>query len=58
MFLCREMMNMSTTRIGNEFGGRDHTTVMHACDKIERLSSENAQLQNTLETLRGMIKGR
>lgn len=58
MYLCREMLNMSTTRIGNEFGGRDHTTVMHACDKIERMASENAQLQNTLETLRGMIKGR
>lgn len=58
MYLCRELMNLSTTRIGDEFGGRDHTTVMHACNKIERMSSENAQLQNTLETLRGMIKGR
>jgi len=51
-------MNLSTTRIGDEFGGRDHTTVMHACDKIDRLASENAQVQNTLETLRAMIKGR
>jgi chromosomal replication initiator protein len=58
MYLCRELMNLSTTRIGDEFGGRDHTTVMHACGKIDRMASENAQLKNTLDTLRAMIKGR
>jgi chromosomal replication initiator protein len=58
MFLCREIMNLSTTRIGNEFGGRDHTTVMHACDKIDRMARENAQFANTLDVLRSTIKGR
>jgi chromosomal replication initiator protein len=58
MFLCREMINLSTTRIGNEFGGRDHTTVMHACKKIDRMAKENAQFSNTLDVLRAMIKGR
>ena len=34
IYICREMTNLSTTRIGAEFGGRDHSTVMHACDKV------------------------
>ena len=35
MYLCKEMMDMSLSKIGEEFGDRDHTTVIHACKKIE-----------------------
>lgn len=35
MYITREMTEYSTTEIGLEFGGRDHTTVMHGCQKIE-----------------------
>ena len=34
MYLCRELTDMSLPKIGEEFGGRDHTTVIHACDKV------------------------
>lgn len=37
MFLARDITEYSTTEIGTEFGGRDHTTVMHAHDRIESL---------------------
>ncbi|MDL2206229.1 chromosomal replication initiator protein DnaA [Eubacteriales bacterium OttesenSCG-928-N13] len=58
MYLTRDMTNLSTTRIGDAFGGRDHTTVMHACDKISDASRSNSQMIKTLETLKTMVKER
>ena len=43
MYLCRELTGMSLPRIGQVFGNRDHTTVMHACDKVQ---SRLTQAQN------------
>ena len=37
MYLSRELTNFSLLQIGENFGNRDHTTVMHACDKIKSL---------------------
>jgi chromosomal replication initiator protein len=34
MYLCRELLGATQPAIGREFGGRDHTTVIHACEKI------------------------
>lgn len=51
MYLCRELTDTSLPRIGEIFGGRDHTTVMHAHDKISRERSEDAKLNATIKEL-------
>ena len=58
MFLTREMTNLSTTRIGEAFGGRDHTTVMHGCNKISKSSRDEQQLSKTLDELKTSIRER
>jgi chromosomal replication initiator protein len=56
MFICREMTDFSTTEIGESFGGRDHTTVMHSIDKIQGLLLANPSLDSTIESLKRQIK--
>ncbi|CUH95766.1 Chromosomal replication initiator protein DnaA [Propionispora sp. 2/2-37] len=51
MYLCRELTDTSLPRIGEMFGGRDHTTVIHAHDKITRERNEDVKLSNTLKEL-------
>ena len=53
MYLTRELTQLSTTRIGDFFGGRDHTTVMHACDKIEELLQTDEEIRRAVEKLSG-----
>ena len=48
MYLSREMTDSSLPKIGEEFGGRDHTTVIHAHDKISRERSEDTKMQQTI----------
>ncbi len=50
MFLCRDLANMPFTKIGDSFGKRDHTTVMHACSKIESEIRSNSKSNNTNNT--------
>lgn len=57
MFLCREMTDMSLPKIGDDFGGRDHTTVMHACDKIKSDIDNSAELRRTIEEIKKNIIG-
>jgi chromosomal replication initiator protein len=53
MYLARELADASLTKIGDEFGGRDHTTVMHACDRIkEELAGDN----NLKEKINEVVK--
>ena len=52
MFLCRELTNFSLPKIGENFGGRDHTTVMHACDKIRTEIKKNHDLKNALNQIK------
>lgn len=56
MYLSREMLDTSLPKIGKAFGGRDHTTVMHACDKINTKLQSDQSLQNTIANLIERIK--
>jgi len=56
MYICREMTDFSTTEIGEAFGGRDHTTVMHSIDKIQGLLITDPSLDSTIENLKRQIK--
>lgn len=51
MYLIREMTECSLAQIGNEFGGRDHTTALHAYDKISNLLQTDSSLQRTIYEL-------
>jgi len=55
MFLIREETDISLLRIGAELGGRDHSTVLHACDKIARELSENDEMRREINAVREMI---
>ncbi|ADL06798.1 chromosomal replication initiator protein DnaA [Thermosediminibacter oceani] len=55
MYLCRELTDYSLPKIGEEFGGRDHTTVLHACEKISRDIQRDAQLSSLIENLKKKI---
>ena len=58
MFLCRELIGLSLPKIGDEFGGRDHTTVIHAITKIEADMIANQETKRTVEELRRNITGK
>jgi chromosomal replication initiator protein len=56
MYLCRELTETSLPRIGEIFGGRDHTTVIHAHDKISRERNEDAKLNNIIKEITKRIE--
>lgn len=56
MFLCREMTDLSLPKIGELFGNRDHTTVLHACDKISGELKVSDTLKPVLDEIRNKIK--
>ena len=56
MYLSRELTELSLPKIGDEFGGRDHTTVMHATAKIQKLMSEQRDVYNQVQQLTNTIK--
>jgi chromosomal replication initiator protein len=51
MYLCREMTNLSFPEIGRCFGGKDHSTVIHACKQIEKAKEEDFNVKTILESL-------
>ncbi len=57
MYLCREMTDMSLPKIGDMFGGRDHTTVIHAVEKIQTEMDKSPVLQATVQTMIKDLKG-
>lgn len=56
MYLSRELTDFSLPHIGNEFGGRDHTTVIHAHNKIKEKIENEADFSNKIERLTDQIK--
>ncbi len=55
MYLCRLIANMSYPQIGTEFGGRDHSTVMHACRKIEKETKEKNNTKLIVDSVKNII---
>ena len=56
MYLSRELTDSSLPKIGKEFGGRDHTTVIHATSKISRLIREDRSVYNLVQELTARVK--
>lgn len=56
MYLCRELADLSYPRIGELFGGRDHTTVIHAYEKISNFKNSNLAFQNELQEIIDILR--
>jgi chromosomal replication initiator protein len=56
MYIARDITEYSTTELGFEFGGRDHTTVMHGCQKIEERLKLDPNLESSIQSLVRTIK--
>ncbi|PIU57986.1 MAG: chromosomal replication initiator protein DnaA [Deltaproteobacteria bacterium CG07_land_8_20_14_0_80_38_7] len=56
MYLCKKLTQSSFPEVGLKFGGKDHTTVMHACKKIESLLKENSALQEDINIIKKTIR--
>ena len=56
MYITRELTQLSTVNIGKEFGGRDHTTVMHGCEKIQSAMKGDVDFRKRIDDLMEMIK--
>jgi chromosomal replication initiator protein len=55
MYLCRELTDASYPEIGRQFGGKDHTTIIHACRQVAKAKESDAALHATIETLKEQI---
>ena len=55
MYICREVAQISTPKIGQAFGKRDHSTVMHACSKIEKEINEKSDIRLIVETVKNSL---
>ena len=55
MFLCRDLTDASFPEIGRDFGGKDHTTIIHACKQMKKFQETDASLRATLESLKEEI---
>jgi chromosomal replication initiator protein len=57
MYLAKQLTPRSLPEIGRRFGGRDHTTVMHAIKKIEELRGQDSVMNEDIEKLRRQLHG-
>jgi len=58
MFLAKEMTSSALAKIGSNFGGRDHTTVLHACDKIREVMKTDPSILDLVTNLKKEILAR
>lgn len=58
MYLCRDLTDMSLPKIGEDFGGRDHTTVIHACDKIQDDLENNSETRRAISEIKRNLLGK
>lgn len=56
MYLSKQLTSASLPEIGRKFGGRDHTTVMHAVKKVEALKASDSAFAEDLDLLRRMLE--
>ena len=56
MYLIREITGMPNSFVGEQLGGRNHSTVIHACNKIEEMRAENPQLNSVLSDIKNNLK--
>ena len=56
MYLARELTNRSLPEIARDFGGRDHTTVLHACKKVERIQEQDLAVRKSILHIRDLIR--
>ena len=51
IYLCRKLLNISYLKIGEEFGGRDHSTIMSACTKVEKQIKKDPMYENVIKEI-------
>ena len=56
MYLSRQLTTMSLPEIGNAFGGKDHSTVLHSYKKIEKILQQNNEMKNSISQLTATLK--
>jgi len=56
MYLARELLATQLVEIGNAFGGRDHSTVIHSIDKVHQVIARDPDLKSRINRLRGMLE--
>jgi chromosomal replication initiator protein len=58
MYLCRDLTDLSLPKIGGQFGGRDHTTVMHSIEKVKSLMQTNRDVFDRVNKLSQQLRRR
>ena len=58
MFLMKDLLGMSYSDIGHKMGKRDHSTVMHACDKIGKLLTSDQKIANKISSIKEVINSK
>ena len=56
MYLCKELLDLSLTKIGEEFGGKDHTSVMNAIKNVENKMKQNSDYFIAVEEIKNILK--